>query len=132
MSLLDCHLVMAGAHSLRSVVGIHNDAPVDVGPLMHLHRSPQGVARATRRANHSLRVIGNQVNPSRQKYSASVFRKDMVLFRASRLDRRGERVVTDVSRAAMDSSAAHDERGERRTSEVVLSWSPDAGINPRA
>jgi hypothetical protein len=42
------------------------------------------------------------VQPSREKYSASVFRKDVVLSRPSRLDKRDERVVTIVGRGAMD------------------------------
>jgi hypothetical protein len=43
-----------------------------------------------------------RVKPLREKYFSSVFRKIMSLIRASRLDKRDVRVVTNVRRGAVD------------------------------
>jgi hypothetical protein len=42
------------------------------------------------------------VKPSCEKYSSFVFRKFMIIVAASRLGKRGGRVVTNASRDAMD------------------------------
>jgi hypothetical protein len=50
-------------------------------------------------------IFRNRVKPSREKYFSSVFRKIMRMIDSSRLDARGERVVTIARRDAMDAGA---------------------------
>jgi hypothetical protein len=68
------------------------------------------------------------VKPSCEKYSSSVFRKIMALLRATRLDRRGVRVVTNARRDAVDASCIARRAMQLADGQSVWSRSPDAGI----
>jgi len=83
-----------------------------------LQSAPRTMASATRRANHplALRLIGSQVKPSPQKYLLSVFRKNMIICRSSRLHQEGRiAIVTDVGSGQRWTPSVADERHARRT-----------------
>ena len=64
-------------------------------------------------------IFRNRVKPRRGKYSAFNFQKFMIIVTVSRLDKRGERVVTIVGRDAMDAtSCASTRRCELRTTKA--------------
>jgi hypothetical protein len=56
---------------------------------------PRNGLAPDRRANQ-VRFIRSRVKPFREKDFSSVLQKNMIVSHASRLDRRGVRVVTDV------------------------------------
>jgi hypothetical protein len=88
--------------------------------MMHVQACPSG------KSVFANPKKGGFVQPSREKYSSSVFRKDVVLFARPASMKRGERVVTIVRRDAMDVMMPRDERRscmqQKRVVLAPLGW----------
>jgi hypothetical protein len=92
-----------------------------------MHKSSAGLTPCPSGKSNSANQNKFQfIKPSREKYSASVFRKDVVLSPRPASIKRGERVVTIVGRDAMDAQMSAT-TGTSACGKSVWFWRPWAG-----